>query len=84
MGKSKNEWENPIMKLRQLILGLALLGAIAFGPCLAQAQLMHLDPAKVTGPDACGECHKSSVGEWKGSHHFSTFNHFLRFSNFLF
>ena len=61
------------MKLRELILGLALLGAITFGSCLAQAQQMHLDPAKVTGPDACGECHKSSVGEWKGSHHFSTF-----------
>ncbi|MBC8242292.1 MAG: cytochrome c family protein [Alphaproteobacteria bacterium] len=40
---------------------------------MAQAQTLHLDPAKVMGPDACGECHKASVEAWKGSHHFSTF-----------
>ncbi|HHZ67736.1 MAG TPA: hypothetical protein EYN52_07495 [Alphaproteobacteria bacterium] len=34
---------------------------------------MRLDPALVKGPDACGECHKSSVGVWKDTHHATTF-----------
>lgn len=62
-----------IMKTRTFLLGLALLGALVLGPGIAEAQELHLDPAKVMGPDACGECHKSSVEAWKGSHHFSTF-----------
>lgn len=33
----------------------------------------HLDPNKVKGPDACGECHESSVQAWQKSHHSSTF-----------
>ena len=32
-----------------------------------------LDPHKVKGPDACGECHKSSVAVWKASTHAKTF-----------
>ncbi len=62
-----------IMKTRTFLIGLALLGALVLGPGIAEAQELHLDPAKVMGPDACGECHKSSVESWKGSHHFSTF-----------
>lgn len=44
----------------------------------AGAQELHLDPAKVTGPDACGECHKSSVKAWKESHHAKTFQELPR------
>jgi hypothetical protein len=64
-----------IMKIRPFLMGLALLGALVFGSAMSQvqAQQLRLDPAKVKGPDACGECHKSSVTSWKGSHHFSTF-----------
>ncbi|MDA1099012.1 MAG: cytochrome c family protein [Proteobacteria bacterium] len=62
-----------ITKTRTVIRGLALFGALALGSGIAHAQELHLDPAKVMGPDACGECHKSSVEAWKGSHHFSTF-----------
>jgi hypothetical protein len=61
------------MKTHTLLLGLALFGALMLGSAVVQAQQLHLDPAKVMGPDACGECHKSSVEAWKGSHHFSTF-----------
>lgn len=32
-----------------------------------------LDPSKVKGPDACGECHKETVKSWNESHHSSTF-----------
>jgi hypothetical protein len=67
-----------MMKLRPILMGLALAGAMMLvpgmmAPGLVQAQQLRLDPAKVMGPDACGECHKSSVAAWKGSHHFSTF-----------
>lgn len=34
---------------------------------------LRLDPMKVKGPDACGECHKSSVTAWKQSTHAKTF-----------
>jgi hypothetical protein len=62
-----------IMKTRTIFLCLAALCALILNATLAQAQTLHLDPAKVMGPDACGECHKASVEAWKGSHHFSTF-----------
>ncbi len=31
------------------------------------------DQSKMVGPDKCGECHKSSVEVWKGTHHYNTF-----------
>ena len=48
----------------------ALVVAMNFvaNPVLAQT-----DPAKVAGPNACGECHKNETVVWKGTHHFSTF-----------
>lgn len=54
------------------IAAAALLGAAATATG-ALAYDLHRDPAKVMGPDACGECHKPSVQVWKGSHHASTF-----------
>ena len=41
---------------------------------LTWAALAAPDPAKVQGPLACGECHKSEVEAWKTTHHFETFN----------
>ena len=40
---------------------------------LVSADDYRLDPTKVRGPDACGECHKETVKSWKESHHSSTF-----------
>ena len=37
------------------------------------AQELKLDPKKVTGPDACGECHKNTITAWKSSKHSTTF-----------
>ena len=32
-----------------------------------------VDPAKVLGPEACGNCHKSEFSAWQQTHHFKTF-----------
>ena len=68
-------WGNfmSLEKIGILFVGLAMFGIVMMGPVAAKAQQLHLDPTKVMGPDACGECHKSSIEAWKGSHHFSTF-----------
>ncbi len=31
------------------------------------------EPAKISGPNACAECHKQEVEAWKTSHHYKTF-----------
>jgi hypothetical protein len=31
------------------------------------------DPAKVVGPERCGECHKSEIAAWQKTHHSTTF-----------
>ena len=66
------------MKICKLMTGLFVIFVITHVYSVANAQKLHLDPAKVTGPDACGECHKSSVAEWKDSHHFKTFKNLPR------
>ena len=60
-----------------LMLGFVLGALSGLGPAAAE-QEMHLDPAMVRGPDACGECHKSSVGIWKDTHHATTFKNLPR------
>ncbi len=60
-----------------LMLGF-VLGALSGLVPAAAEQEMHLDPAMVRGPDACGECHKSSVGIWKDTHHATTFKNLPR------
>ena len=57
--------------LRGLIASIILVCA-GLSPVQAE-QTLHLDPANVKGPSACGECHENSVKAWRGSHHFSTF-----------
>ena len=61
----------PIAVFALFAIGLALGLAVAAVP--AAAQELRLDPAKVEGPDACGECHKDSVAAWKETHHATTF-----------
>ena len=64
------------MKLLKLVLrGAAATVILIFaGLSYAQAeQSMHIDPANVKGPSACGECHENSVKAWRGSHHYGTF-----------
>jgi hypothetical protein len=41
---------------------------------VARASLAAPEPAKVVGPDKCGECHKGEVEAWKDTHHFDTVN----------
>lgn len=31
------------------------------------------DPAKILGPDTCGNCHKQEFSAWQQTHHFKTF-----------
>jgi hypothetical protein len=59
----------------RLLAGLIASIAIASGPLMkpGSTQELRLEPAKVMGPDACGECHKKSVAVWKLSHHATTF-----------
>jgi len=64
------------MKLFNIILrgGVAVVVLICAGLLSAQGeQAMHIDPANVKGPGACGECHENSIKAWRGSHHFGTF-----------
>lgn len=61
-----------------VILGFAFAASGLFAPRFGLAQELRLDPAKVMGPDACGECHKSSAAVWKETHHASTFTELPR------
>lgn len=36
------------------------------------------DPAKIKGPEACGECHTSEIDVWKETHHYKTVNELHR------
>ncbi|NKB37659.1 MAG: hypothetical protein GKR93_10885 [Gammaproteobacteria bacterium] len=56
-------------KISSLLLLLFL-----FSPLTFANQEFHLDPSKVKGPDACGECHKDTIALWKETKHSSTFS----------
>lgn len=47
--------------------------SLSFFASTSFAVELRLDPTKVEGPNACGECHKESVLSWKKTHHASTF-----------
>lgn len=70
-------WKKAVFRLFMCMLGVALwsIPAIMMDTTSAQAAAVefHLDATKVMGPDACGECHKSSVDAWKKTHHSTTF-----------
>ena len=59
-------------------LGLMVAMALSASGNPASAQEIKLDPANVAGPDACGECHKSSVAVWKKTRHAITFKELPR------
>lgn len=60
-------------------LAVALALIVVDGPCAAVADVqLRLDPAKVKGPDACGECHESSIKVWKQTPHATTFKELPR------
>ena len=62
---------------RRLALAMAMVLPLALGLLMplgaSQAQELKLDPTLVRGPDACGECHKSSVTAWKRTKHSTAF-----------
>ena len=49
-----------------------------FSSHILAAQQLHLDPALVKGPDACGECHKDTMALWKETKHSTTFTNLPR------
>lgn len=55
-----------------------LMLVILLSAVRADAADFRLDPAKVEGPDECGECHKQTVKAWKETHHSSTFKNMPR------
>lgn len=69
-----------LRRLGPAVAGLAIGLAVwlSTSGSVATAQELRLVPAKVAGPDACGECHKSSVSAWKGTHHATTFKELPR------
>ena len=69
--------------LATVIMGVLLCGIVLSSSQSADAAepVLHLDPQKVKGPDACGECHKSSVAAWKPSRHATTFKRLPRARN---
>jgi hypothetical protein len=69
--KSTRPFQKLLAEIRNafLVLVLLLLSSASFA-----AQVFHLDPAKVKGPDACGECHKDTMSLWKETKHSSTFS----------
>ena len=56
---------------------LVILSMLCFSSVL-QASELRLDPEKVKGVDACGECHKETVKAWKQTHHSKTFSEMPR------
>ena len=62
-----------ILRGRAPGLGIVLLLWLIAAAVPSAAQELRLDPAKVKGPDACGECHKSSVAAWKLTLHATSF-----------
>ena len=60
--------------MTRLLLAITILAASAWaGPSAVHAQELRLDPDKVMGPTACGDCHEASIAAWRDTHHFSTF-----------
>jgi hypothetical protein len=59
-----------------LLALLAMVMSASGNP--ASAQELKLDPVNVAGPDACGECHKTSVAVWKKTRHAITFKELPR------
>jgi len=59
-----------------LLTSVFFLGAIA--PTMPQSLQKTTDLTKITGPNACAECHKEEAEVWKKTKHFSTFKNMPR------
>ena len=57
---------------RQAGVGVAAL-SLGLWALNVSGQQFHIDPTKVKGPDACGECHDKNLFAWRESHHSKTF-----------
>ncbi len=68
--------------VRRMLVGVIPILCLVLGLLVAaepvSAQDHKLDPSKVKGPDACGECHKSSGSIWKLTHHAKTYKEMPR------
>lgn len=64
---------NKSIKVFGLLVVSVFFGLTIMGSSASHAAQLRLDPALVKGPDACGECHKSSVQKWKTTHHSTSF-----------
>ena len=78
--KATHRTFEPRRRLTRALAGTLLAGglALALVSQAASAQELRLDPAAVVGPDACGECHKTSVAAWNLTHHATTFRELPR------
>ena len=65
-------WNKRFMKKFLVVLSVLCISSIL------QASELRLDPSKVKGVDACGECHKETVKAWKQTHHSKTFSEMPR------
>jgi len=63
--------------MKNLLSTKILLGVICFSTW-ASSVTASPDPAKVSGPESCGECHKLEVEAWKLTTHFKTMNEMHR------
>lgn len=66
--------------IRHILAAFVLVAATGLGASAAMAQELRLDPAKVVGPTACGDCHEASIAAWRDTHHFATFKDMPRTS----
>lgn len=57
-----------LSRVVKLMTVMAVMSIVSLGTASASP-----DPAKVVGPNACAECHKTETANWKSTHHFSTF-----------
>jgi hypothetical protein len=61
------------MKRLTLLAAVPLTLALAAWMPAAAADGGAPDPAKVAGPDECGECHKDEVAVWRATKHYKSF-----------
>jgi hypothetical protein len=59
--------------MRSLLKLLSVGAVVGLAGISATSLRAAADPAKVVGPEACGNCHKAEFSAWQQTHHFKTF-----------